>query len=139
MSSIYEQEHFNPIKCEYSDWTPCKNENTKLIESISSKARKALPDIKVEVGDLGKDCNKVCQDKRMICAPKYFPHINNCAWLSLQHRCDRCILSAGRDQPAYAYKPNDGGWHCYTNAWEFSFNCDHSHVESHRLCPCLDL
>jgi len=72
----------------------------------------------------------------MNCAAQYFPIINNCITLSSQHACDKCILSAGRDQPAYAYKSKDGGWHCYVNAWEYSFNCDHSHVESYRLCPC---
>jgi len=138
MSSIYEQEHFNPITCENSDWTPCNNTDVKLIEpiSITDRSVKLPTDVKIEVGELGMNCDRVCGAKYLKCAAKYFPIINNCAWLSAQHRCDKCTMSAGRDQPAYAHKPNDGGWQCYKNAWEFSFNCVHSHAESHRLCPC---
>jgi len=92
--------------------------------------------VHVFMGEVGENCNKVCEAHNYRCAAAYFPHINNCPTLKKFNKfCDKCELSAGRDQPAYAMKLDQ--WYCYINAWEFSFNCWGSHREANRLCPCI--
>ncbi len=96
--------------------------------------------VKVEVGEKGESCTATCNRTNSICALQHMIAMNHCNVLRTHFACEAgCDNSGGDVQPSYVsadapkeQQPTD----CLIAESESQFNCDASHANTQRLCPC---
>lgn len=96
--------------------------------------------VKVEVGEKGESCTATCNKTNSICALQHMIAMNHCNVLRTHFACEAgCDNSGGDVQPSYVsadapkeQQPTD----CLIAESESQFNCDASHANTQRLCPC---
>lgn len=96
--------------------------------------------VKVQVGGKGESCTDTCNRTNSNCALQHMVAMNHCNVLRNHFACEAgCDNSGGDIQPSYVtadaakeQQPTD----CLTAESETQFNCDASHPNTQRLCPC---
>lgn len=96
--------------------------------------------VKIEVGERGESCSATCSRTNGVCVLEHMVAVNHCNVLRTHFACEAgCDNTGGDIQPSYVgadapkeQQPTD----CLVSDSNAQFNCDVSHLNTHRLCPC---
>ena len=96
--------------------------------------------VKIEVGERGESCSATCSRTNGVCVLEHMVAVNHCNVLRTHFACEAgCDNTGGDIQPSYVgadapkeQQPTD----CLVSDSNAQFNCDVSHPNTQRLCPC---